>query len=75
MRGTLAPNVEASSRADEREIDDVVGGDRDRCERSGTPGQRMAQQFLQQRKSTPALEGGKMRGGMRLAREDTPAFL
>lgn len=46
-------------------------------ERSGsiTPGQRMADHFLKQRKSTSTLESGKMRGGMKLVREDTPAFL
>ncbi|KAI8938148.1 hypothetical protein NX059_005814 [Plenodomus lindquistii] len=45
--------------------------------RSGsvTPGQRMADHWLKQRKSTSALENSKMRGGMRLVREDTPAFL
>ncbi|KAJ4374871.1 hypothetical protein N0V83_001949 [Neocucurbitaria cava] len=75
VRETLAPNVEAISSADDREMGNVGGDDRDRGERSVTPGQRMAQRFLQQRKSTPALEGGKMRGGLRLAREDTPAFL
>lgn len=40
-----------------------------------SPGQRMASQFLRQRKSIPALEHGRLRGGMRLVREDTPAFL
>lgn len=57
-----------------RVIDTVLDG-----ERSGsvTPGQRMAERFLKQRKSTPALEGsaGKLRGRLVLVREDTPAFL
>ncbi|KAF2846115.1 hypothetical protein T440DRAFT_522044 [Plenodomus tracheiphilus IPT5] len=45
--------------------------------RSGsiTPGQRMADHWLKQRKSTSAFENNKMRGGMKLVREDTPAFL
>lgn len=45
--------------------------------RSGsvTPGQRMADHWLKQRKSTSALESSKMRGSMKLVREDTPAFL
>jgi hypothetical protein len=58
----------------DRVIDTVLDG-----ERSGsvTPGQRMVDRLLKQRKSTPALEGsaGKLRGGLLLVREDTPAFL
>jgi hypothetical protein len=45
-------------------------------ERSGgtTPGQIMADRFIRERKSAGVLEG-KRRGGLRLVREDTPAFL
>jgi hypothetical protein len=57
-----------------RTINTVLNGERSE---SVTPGQRMADRFLKQRKSTPALEGsaGKLRGGLLLVREDTPAFL
>lgn len=47
-------------------------------DREPTPGQRMADQFLRERKSTTAMKGSaksEMRGGLRLVREDTPAFL
>lgn len=58
--------------------DDIANGDRSGDgDRSGsiTPGQRMADRFLKERKSTGVLESKKYRGGLRLAREDTPAFL
>jgi hypothetical protein len=57
-----------------RVIDTVLGGERNG---SVTPGQRMADRFLMQRKSTSALDGSakRFRGGLVLVREDTPAFL
>ncbi|KAF1836370.1 hypothetical protein BDW02DRAFT_646189 [Decorospora gaudefroyi] len=69
-----ALNTELGTDAVERVIDDVIDGER--SERV-TPGQRMADQFLRERKSTTALESsvGKSRGGLKLVREDTPAFL
>jgi hypothetical protein len=72
---SLAATKEPSPKTVDRVIDSVLH------ERSGsiTPGQRMADRFLKERKSTPALEGsaGKvsLRGGLVLVREDTPAFL
>jgi hypothetical protein len=71
---SLAASKEPSPEAVDRVIDSIIG-----VERSGsiTPGQRMADRFLKERKSTTALEGsaGKLRGGLKLVREDTPAFL
>jgi hypothetical protein len=66
-----------------RVIDTVLdggSGERGARDESVTPGQRMADRFLKQRKSENALEGGggsagKLRGGLVLVREDTPAFL
>jgi hypothetical protein len=71
-----------------RGIESVLdGGGDERGERTGvrdgsvTPGQRMADRFLKQRKSENALEPGgsagkvSLRGGLVLVREDTPAFL
>ncbi|CAO2654048.1 Nn.00g107810.m01.CDS01 [Neocucurbitaria sp. VM-36] len=69
---SLALNIEPSPGTEERVIDNLLGNDRSG---SVTPGQRMADRFLKQRKSNPVLESGKMRGGLRLIREDTPAFL
>jgi len=62
---SLALNKEPSPGAEDRAIDSIL-------ERSGsvTPGQRMADRFLRERKSTGVLEGAK-----KLEREDTPAFL
>jgi hypothetical protein len=64
---------EPSPGTEGRAIDSVL----EEGERSGsiTPGQRMADRFLRERKSMGVLEGNKLRGGMRLVREDTPAFL
>lgn len=42
---------------------------------SVTPGQRMADRFLKERKSTTVLERGVRKSTGRLVREDTPAFL
>jgi hypothetical protein len=70
---SMAASKEPSPEAVDRVIDTVLH------ERSGsiTPGQRMAERFLKERKSTPTLEGsaGRLRGGLKLVREDTPAFL
>jgi hypothetical protein len=68
---SLALNKEPSPGTEDRVIDSILdenGG------RSGsvTPGQRMADRFLEERKS---LETKRSRGGLRLVREDTPAFL
>jgi hypothetical protein len=70
---SLAGNKEPSPGTADRAIDSIIEDD----ERSGstTPGQRMADRFLRERKSTGVLERGKLRGGLRLVREDTPAFL
>ncbi|KAH4606278.1 hypothetical protein HBH82_109810 [Parastagonospora nodorum] len=64
---------EPSPGTEGRAIDSIL----EEGERSGsiTPGQRMADRFLRERKSMGLLEGKKLRGGMRLVREDTPAFL
>jgi hypothetical protein len=71
---SLALSREPSPGVEGRVIDSILedGG----LERSGstTPGQRMADRFIRERKSTGVLEG-KRRGGLRLVREDTPAFL
>ncbi|KAH7091603.1 hypothetical protein FB567DRAFT_490630 [Paraphoma chrysanthemicola] len=69
---SLALTKEPSPGTEDRVIDSVI----EDGERSGsvTPGQRMADRFLRERKSTGVLEG-KHRGGLRLVREDTPAFL
>ena len=70
---SLALHKEPSPGTEDRVIDSIL----EDGERSGsvTPGQRMADRFLRERKSTGVLESGKLRGGMRLVREDTPAFL
>ncbi|KAF2822842.1 MFS general substrate transporter [Ophiobolus disseminans] len=70
---SLALNKEPSPGAEDRVIDSIL----EDGERSGntTPGQRMADHFLRERKSTGVLESARHRGGMRLVREDTPAFL
>lgn len=70
---SFAESREPSPGTEGRAIDSIL----EEGERSGsiTPGQRMADRFLRERKSTGVLEGGKLRGGMRLVREDTPAFL
>jgi hypothetical protein len=46
-------------------------------QRSGsvTPGQKMAERFLKERKSVAVLERGVRRGTGKIVREDTPAFL
>lgn len=67
-----------------RGIESVLGGESPgNGGRDGnvTPGQRMADKFLRQRKSENALSPGgsagkqSLRGGLVLVREDTPAFL
>jgi|TARA_R110002003_G_scaffold124_20_gene11350 hypothetical protein len=69
---SLALSKEPSPGTEERVIDSIL----EDGERSGsvTPGQRMADRFLRERKSTGVLEG-RHRGGLKLVREDTPAFL
>jgi hypothetical protein len=69
----LALSREPSPGVEGRVIDSILANG----ERSGsiTPGQRMADRFLRERKSTGILESVKRRGGLRLVREDTPAFL
>ncbi|KAF2134934.1 MFS general substrate transporter [Dothidotthia symphoricarpi CBS 119687] len=72
--GTLRSIEEPSHEAEGQ----ATGGVLD--ERETTPGQRMADKFLRERKSITAIEGsgsGKkgMRGNLLLVREDTPAFL
>jgi hypothetical protein len=67
-------NKEPSPGAEQRSIDGIF----EDGERSGsiTPGQRMADTFLRERKSTGVLpDSGRLRGHMKLIREDTPAFL
>jgi hypothetical protein len=70
---SLALSKEPSPGTETRVIDSIL----EEGDRSGstTPGQRMADRFLRQRQSTGVLESGRHRGGMRLVREDTPAFL
>ncbi|KAH9869487.1 hypothetical protein IAQ61_006693 [Plenodomus lingam] len=68
------PEKEVTS-IDERIVDTMSTSRPASLSGSVTPGQRMADHWLKQRKSTSALESSKMRGGMRLVREDTPAFL
>lgn len=64
-----------------RGIESVLDGGREARDGSITPGQRMADKFLRQRKSENALSPGgsagkqSLRGGLVLVREDTPAFL
>jgi hypothetical protein len=70
---SLASSKEPSPGAETRVIDSIL----EEGERSGstTPGQRMADRFLRERQSTGVLVSGKHRGGLKLVREDTPAFL
>jgi hypothetical protein len=70
---SLASSKEPSPGTETRVIDSIL----EEGERSGstTPGQRMADRFLRERQSTGVLESDRHRGGMRLVREDTPAFL
>lgn len=70
---SLALSREPSPGTEDRVIDSIL----EDGERGGsvTPGQRMADRFLKGRKSTGVLEGGRHRGGLKLVREDTPAFL
>jgi hypothetical protein len=70
---SFAMSKEPSPDAMDRPIDSILN-----AEHGGsiTPGQRMADRFLRERKSTPAPDSGeRRRGGLRLVREDTPAFL
>ena len=71
---SLAMSKEPDPQTVERVIDTILDTERGG---SATPGQRMADRFLKERKSTPALEGSaeRLRGGLLLVREDTPAFL
>ncbi len=69
---SLALNKEPSPGIEHRVIDDVLD---DEWSGSITPGQRMVDRFLRERKSASTIEGVKMRGGLKLTREDTPAFL
>jgi hypothetical protein len=70
---SLASSKEPSPGTETRVIDSIL----EEGERSGstTPGQRMVDRFLRQRQSTGILESSRHGGGMRLVREDTPAFL
>jgi hypothetical protein len=72
-RDSFALTKEPSPGTDQRFIDSVIKDG----EHSGstTPGQRMADHFLRERKSAGLLDSEKRRGGLRLVREDTPAFL
>ncbi|KAH7409861.1 hypothetical protein DE146DRAFT_604896 [Phaeosphaeria sp. MPI-PUGE-AT-0046c] len=70
---SFAMTKEPSPGAEQRFIDSVLeegnhGG-------SSTPGQRMADNFLRERKSTGVLLGKMQRSPRMLVREDTPAFL
>ena len=69
---SLALNKEPSPGVGQRVINSVLD---DQRSDSATPGQRMADRSFKERSSTPLLEGVKMRGGLTLTREDTPAFL
>jgi hypothetical protein len=70
---SLASSKEPSPGAETRVIDSIL----EESERSGsiTPGQRMANRFLRERQSTGMMESPRHRGGLKLVREDTPAFL
>ncbi|KAF2622854.1 MFS general substrate transporter [Macroventuria anomochaeta] len=50
-------------------------GETDQRDGSATPGQRMAERFLKERKSATVLERGVRRSPGKFVREDTPAFL
>jgi hypothetical protein len=70
---SFALSKEPSPDAMNRPIDSILDAERGG---SVTPGQRMADRFLRERKSTPLPDSGeRRRGGLRLVREDTPAFL
>lgn len=62
------------SRSDEKVPDADELGVNPR-EGSVTPGQRMAERFLKERKSAMVLERGVKKSASKLIREDTPAFL
>lgn len=70
---SFAMTKEPSPGAEQRFIDSVI----EEGERSGsnTPGQRMVDNFLRERKSTGVLPWGMQRNSRMLVREDTPAFL
>jgi hypothetical protein len=78
-KSSLAFTREPCPVQEDRAIDSVLEDGR------VTPGHRMADKFLRERKSTPGVlegtgtagvtESEKKRGGLRLVREDTPAFL
>lgn len=50
-------------------------GDANQREGSVTPGHRMAERFLKERKSATVLERGVRKSTGKFVREDTPAFL
>lgn len=55
----------------------VCDGINENRQRDGsvTPGQRMADRFLKERKSATVLERGVRKSAGKVVREDTPAFL
>ncbi|KAH7378368.1 hypothetical protein BKA66DRAFT_421501 [Pyrenochaeta sp. MPI-SDFR-AT-0127] len=69
---SLVLDKEPNPSTEEQVIDSMLHGEHSV---SVTPGQRMVDRFLKERKSTTMLDGAKMRGGLKLTREDTPAFL
>lgn len=57
------------------EVAEQVSFDNDQRDGSATPGQRMADRFLKERKSAAVLERGVRKSTGKIVREDTPAFL
>ena len=69
MTRNLEPNLGKDS-----ESRGIMNGSDDR-DGSVTPGQRMAERFLKERKSATVLERGVRKSASKFVREDTPAFL
>lgn len=82
LRRSAAPVMISSPLSDQHAGSDVGAETSVRTtytlgQRSGsvTPGQKMAERFLKERKSVAVLERGVRRGTGKIVREDTPAFL
>lgn len=82
LRRSAAPVMISSPLSDQHAGSDVGAETSVRTtytlgQRSGsvTPGQKMAERFLKERKSVAVLERGIRRGNGKIVREDTPAFL
>lgn len=77
LKSQASPSVFASMQSpmkSEGGSGDVMD-DANQREGSVTPGQRMAERFLKERKSVTVLERGVRESTCKLVREDTPAFL